>query len=213
MKFLIDMSSQVRKFASACAILVLLLVATGCDTLPKPDVAPPSEGQSDPPPVAGPDKIQVGDMLKISFNGPTTGNIPDYEDRVPEKGVITLPQIGEVEVVKKDRIELQNEIHDLYVPEYYKYLTVTITMDQRFFYVKGAVKKPDRHFYAGEMTVVRAIAVAGDFTPFAAKNRVKLIHKDGSIEIIDCEKAVKNPSKYDVQVLPGDTIEVPETIF
>ena len=52
----------------------------------------------------------------------------------------------------KSRVELQKEIKALYVPKFYRNLTVTIEPDQRFFYVYGEVNKPDRHFYAGELT-------------------------------------------------------------
>ena len=152
-------------------------------------------------------------MLKITFRGPVSGQIPDHEDRVSEEGLINLPQVGEIKAAGKSRIDLQKEITKLYVPAYYKHLTVTIAPDQRFFYVQGQVNKPDRHFYAGELTVLRAISVAGDFTDFADKTDVKLIRSDGSIEVINCKKALSNPTEFDVEVLPGDTINVPMRLF
>ncbi len=187
----------------------LLSVVAGCAAPQKSGVG---GGDSEARKFDDSDEIRVGDMLKITFRGSVSNPIPDHEDRVSEQGLINLPQIGEVKAAGKDRIELQKEITKLYLP-YYKHLTVTIAPDQRFFYVYGQVKKPDRHFYAGELTVLRAIAAAGDFTDFADKTEVKLIRGDGTIEIVNCKKALNNPAELDVEVLPGDTINVPMRIW
>ena len=151
-------------------------------------------------------------MLTVRFSGTSSFMVPDHEERVSESGYITLQQIGDVKAVGKSRVDLQKEIKDRYVPKFYKNLTVTIAPDQRFFYVYGEVNKPDRHFYAGELSLLGAISTAGDFTDFANRKRVKLIRTDGSVEIINCRDATKDPSK-NVEVLPGDTIEVPRRFF
>ena len=158
------------------------------------------------------DEIRVGDMLNIRFSGTSSIIVPEHDERVSEDGYITLQQIGDVKAVGKSRVELQKEIRDRYVPKFYKNLTVTIAPDQRFFYVYGEVNKPDRHFYAGELTVLGAISAAGDFTDFANPKKVRLIRTDGTVEIINCKDALTDPSK-NVEVLPGDTINVPRRII
>jgi protein involved in polysaccharide export with SLBB domain len=208
MKFSIDMNPKFRAASLLVMFCCLVMFLTGCGTTPKP-----TEGsQADKKIFDDSDEIRVGDMLKITFRGTVSTVIPDHEDRVSEQGYINLPQIGEVKAAGKDRIELQKEITELYVP-YFKHLTVTIAPDQRFFYVNGEVKKVDRYFYAGEMNVLRAISTAGGFTNFADKTKVRLIRADGTIEIVNCKKALDNPGELNIEVLPGDTINVPMRIF
>ena len=101
---------------------------------------------------------------------------------------------------------MQTEIHDLYVDEYYKRLTVTVTSEQRVYYVGGQVRSPGRQVYLGATTVTKAIQSAGDFTDFAAKRRVELTRGDKRL-LIDCLKAAKDPS-LDLPVFPGDKIHV-----
>lgn len=153
------------------------------------------------------DRIQIGDPLKIAFRGPTQ-LIPDHEERVANDGFITLPQIGEVKAAGLTRSELQKIIHEKYVPDYYKTLTVTVAPLERFFYVRGYVKMPNRYVYNGELTVLGAIATAGGFAMFAKETDVQLTRTNGKVETINCKKASDDPS-LDLKVLPGDQIYVP----
>jgi len=57
------------------------------------------------------------------------------------------------------------------------------------------------------MTIVKAIAVAGGFTDFAKKTKVRLT-RGSHTEIINVEKAISDP-RYDVPIFPGDKIFVP----
>ena len=61
------------------------------------------------------------------------------------------------------------------------------------------------------MTLFSAINAAGDFTEFGDQGKVHLM-RGNHVEIINCKKIRANPS-LDVKVLPGDIIQVPETIW
>jgi hypothetical protein len=52
-----------------------------------------------------------------------------------------------------------------------------------------------------------AIGAAGDFTPFADKRHVKVIHLDGTIKTVNCNKAITHP-ELDIPIYPGDKIQV-----
>jgi protein involved in polysaccharide export with SLBB domain len=119
--------------------------------------------------------------------------------------------IGSIKAVGKTAGELQTEIHDLYVPQYYVRLTVTVKAGDLIYYVRGEVKSPGREIYVGETTVTKAIASAGDFTDFAS-HTVSLIRANGEIIKVDVDKASDN-STLDLQVYPGDQIVVPRRIF
>jgi len=74
-------------------------------------------------------------------------------------------------------------------------------------YVIGEVMKPGAYKYADGETVIKAISMAGDFDLFAAKKKIRITRRvDGKEQII--EKVPLHQS-----VLPGDIIEVPESLF
>ncbi len=74
--------------------------------------------------------------------------------------------------------DLETEIVALYVPKYYLHLTVSVKPEGRFVYVGGQVRKPDRYPHEGNMTVLKAIKMAGDFTDYANKRKVPLTRAD-----------------------------------
>jgi protein involved in polysaccharide export with SLBB domain len=114
----------------------------------------------------------------------------------------------------KTRGELEREIHDYYVPSIYKQMTVVVRHEPqtRFYSVGGEVKAPGRQVYISAMTVLKAIQSSGDFTDFANKRRVKLIHANGKSQVVNCKKIIKYPN-LDLPVYPGDTIVVPRRLF
>lgn len=156
-------------------------------------------------------RFHVGDTVTVSFSG-TADPILDHVEPIKEDGTITLPYIGAVRAIGRTAGELQNDIHDLYVPKYYVRLTITVSSPQRVFYVGGEVKQPGRQLYIGETTVTKAIQAAGDFTDFANHNKVWLTRSNGERIKVNCSKAMKNPS-LDPPVYPGDQIQVPRRLF
>ncbi len=152
------------------------------------------------------DVLRKGDLLTIVFAGPNPPT--DKEERIKEDGTVNLPLIGSIQAEGKSSGQLQKEIQDLYVPTYYKRLTVTVKTENRVFYVQGEVRAGGRLVYTGEITVMGAIASAGGFTDFAARNRIEVVKVDGSRLIVDGRKA-KNNRKFDPPVVPGDQLYVP----
>ncbi len=170
-------------------------------------------GAAEVPPAAlpGTDLIQVGDNLTINFSdlpGPTP--TPPIEDKVRDDGTIRLIQNLTFKAAGKTRGDLEKEIHDTYVPNYYKTMTVQIRQMQntQFYYVDGEVKTPDRQIYVSRLTVLKAIASAKGFTDFARKKAVVLTRADGRKHVINCVKAQTDP-RLDLEVYPGDKIWVP----
>jgi len=183
--------------------IVSLAVLSGCQTGSRAQLPPPESGNA----------FHVGDLVTVSVV-PVSANvdsIPDHTERIGEDGTITLLYVGQVTAVGKTPSQLQKEIHDLYVPKYYKDLNVTVKGEDRFFYVDGEVQQRGAKIYPGDMTIVKAISVAGGFTDFAKRTKVKLI-RGGHTEIVNVDKAINDPS-LDVPVFPGDKIIVPRRFF
>jgi protein involved in polysaccharide export with SLBB domain len=156
--------------------------------------------------------IRVGDTVKVTLTPPMRANQPnpsqDYKVTVKEDGTIALPYFPAIPAAGKTTKELEQTIHDNYVPNYYITLGVTVEPDTRFFFVGGEVNKADRHEYIGGITVTRAIQASQGFTEYANRKKIRLIRSNGKLEIVNWNTAIEHPEK-DPQVYPGDTVEVP----
>ncbi len=188
----------------AAGLLVSALFFTGCSSTP---VDPVFANHLAAAEVA---RLNVGDILTITLSGPPEEITPHIET-IKEDGTITMNSIGHVPAVGKTAGELQNIIHDLYVPKFYTHLTVSVSTGDRVYYVRGEVKQPGRQLYLGETTVTRAIASAGDFTDFANKQKVWLIRGKHKLRV-NCEEVSDHPEK-DPLVYPGDQILVDRQLF
>ena len=127
------------------------------------------------------------------------------EQTVKGDGTITLWYSKTFHVAGKTRGQVEKEIHDAYVPDYWVNATVTVShqVQSRFYYVGGEVKAPGRQVYIGRISVTRAIQSAGDFTDWANKKKVQLIRSNGEKKVINCVKALEKP-ELDLEVFPGD---------
>ena len=153
--------------------------------------------------------LRVGDSLTITFTD-TPIVIPTFDEKIREDGTITLTLNKMFTAAGKSRGDLEKEIRAAYVPSYYKYMTVSVRQQEstRWYYVNGEVRAPNRQIYNSRITVLKAIASSGGFTDFANKKKVKLTRVDGRTQIVNCAKALDNPS-LDPEVYPNDTIHVP----
>jgi len=157
-------------------------------------------------------RLHIGDVVSITFSGlPET--VEPQDKPIKEDGTITLPDIGRVKAVGKTIGELEDTIHDLYVPKIYTHLNVTVkTSSDRVYYIRGEVKQPGRLIYAGAITVSKAITSAGDFTDFANRSKVWLIRSNGDRFKLDLND-ILDGSQPDPPVYPGDQIEVSRRMF
>jgi polysaccharide export outer membrane protein len=197
---------QVPHVAGALALFVAALALSGCESLEPSGSGSGAEAASGKPQEGG-EELRVGDLVTVKFSGIL--NPPrDHEERIKEDGYISLPYVGPIKAAGLTTGQLQTNIRTNYVPALYRDLTVTVTSENRFFYVGGEVRFPSRQVYATRITVLGAINSAGGFTDFANKTNVKLTRINGEIKIVNCKRALKKP-ELDLEVYPGDRIEVP----
>ena len=134
----------------------------------------------------------------------------NHEERIKDDGTITPPDISQAAAVPaagKTRAELEKDLQERY-NKYYRNLTLIVQTESRFFYVDGEVRSPNRHPYAGQMTVTKALAVAGGVTDFAKRTKVQLTRVNGQRITVNYDKALRKP-ELDPPVYPGDRIYVP----
>ncbi len=190
------------------AIVAGMVLLTGCVT----------DGTEKPlPPVnCSADEIRPGDGLTITFADANPPPIqgPEYRDRVKDDGNIQLPLVGSIKVAGRRSGDVERDVQRLYIDKgYYKRITVTIRVEERYYSIGGEVRNPGPKMFSGEVTVLRAIQAAGDFTDFADKTSIKVIRTTGTNEIFNANKAIKDPAKYDRKICPGDTIHVGRRMF
>lgn len=106
--------------------------------------------------------IASGDFIVVTFAGLVAPPLPHQEPVKPD-GSILMPLIGRVVAAGKSVGQLQTEIHDAYVPRYYKNMHVKITVNspsdlQAFLLEKFGYDLPTHDF--------RRITNATDRVPF-----------------------------------------------
>ena len=196
-------------FLGATALLSVIAF-TGCETTGG------TSGKTGvslrPPPVAS-DVLRKDDLIVITFaNLPTSAMKAPHEEKIKDDGMITPPEIGPVKAEGKTAGQLQKEIQDAYVPKLYRRMTVTVRPPERFFFVQGEVKIPNRYQITPGMTVLKAITTAGGFTDFAKKTEVEVTGISGERYVIDCKAAQKKPS-LDLPLYPDDRVNVPKRFY
>ncbi len=165
--------------------------------------------------ITGTDKVarlHVGDTVNITLGG-LPDEIPPMTKPIKDDGTISLPDVGRVQASGKTPGQLEDAIHDLYVPKYYTHLNVTVqTSNDRVYYVRGEVKQPGRMIYTGDITVSKAITSAGDFTDFADRSNVYLTRANGQRFELNLKRILAGEDP-DPPVYPGDQIEVTRRLF
>jgi polysaccharide export outer membrane protein len=194
------------------ALSALVIALSGCATTDDGAMmSAQGTGGTNAVPRIDSDTIRVGELLTIELLD--IGAPTKIEQTVGEDKTITLPLLPErIPAAGKKVNDLQDDIHDRYVPRYYKRMTVNIKRENRYFFVGGQVKNPSQRVYTGDMTLMRAIKSAGDFTDYADRRHVKILRSNGVQESVDAKAIIKNPKK-DVPIYPGDTIDVPLRIY
>lgn len=152
-------------------------------------------------------RIRKGDKLKIDFfEAPSMP--PSWEQVVREDGTIALPMTLVMTAEGKTKRELADDIHKVYVPKYFKRMSVNIKSDDRYYFVTGEVKTPGVKAHPGELTVTKAIGAAGDFTDFAQKKKIQVFRANGEKIRVNWNEAAEHPER-DIPVYPGDRVHVP----
>jgi protein involved in polysaccharide export with SLBB domain len=151
--------------------------------------------------------LRPGDRIRVVFSGIPVPP-PIHMDEITADGFIKPPLLNAVKAAGKTSSQLQDDLQGLYVPAFFKAITINVTIEERYFFVGGEVKLPGQKPYLSTMTVVKAIQAAGDFTDFANRTSVLVTRADGTKLEVNCKKAIRNRA-LDIPIYPGDTINVP----
>jgi len=152
----------------------------------------------------GPYTLDSGDKLRIVVFGQDTLS---NTYTVDAQGAVSLPLVGAVGARGLTTSQLASAIAGRLRSGYVRDPSVAVEIDTyRPFFVLGEVTFPGQYPYVPNMTVENAIAIAGGFTPRAAKDKVTITRK-----VQGEPSRLVLPLRYPLR--PGDTIEVSERWF
>jgi polysaccharide export outer membrane protein len=83
-------------------------------------------------------------------------------------------------------------------------------------FVMGEVRRPGSIPFAKDLTVVKALALAGGFTPFASPSKVMVIRVEDAKRLtlpVNVTTLLKGGEAQDIALRAGDVIHVPESLF
>lgn len=148
--------------------------------------------------------LGAGDKLRVTVFG-QDGISNTYI--VDAGGNVSLPLIGSVPARGITAQQLSQRIAERLKQGYVREPHVTVEVEAyRPFFILGEVTTPGQYPYVADMTVEKAIAIAGGFAPRAFKQTVELTHNVQGQQI-----KTEVPLGYPLR--PGDTVLVKERWF
>ncbi len=187
---------------AALAIVSLgAVVLAACTT--GPERGNPQEMQQSGLGIAG-YRLGSGDEVKVTvYDEPSLSG----SFIVDGQGAVSMSLIGQVEVVNLTLNDASRLIETKYKDGWLKDPKVSTELVKgRPYYILGEVNRPGEFPFVSGLTVMNAIASAGDFTYRADKNRILI-------------KSADSPNEREVEltpttlVRPGDTIRIRERFF
>ncbi|MEN9572817.1 MAG: hypothetical protein RL514_672 [Verrucomicrobiota bacterium] len=192
-------------------LLLVCCLGLACDTLDQGAGRPAAAPRGAAAAPTSTDILLVGEKVQVLLSDTPTGPI-SADLTISEDGKITLHLDQTFVAAGKTRSKLETEIRARYVPNFYTKMTVTVKQEERFVFVGGFVKVPNRYPYSPGLTVLKAISAAGDFNEFGDKTKVTITRAGDVKETMDCKAAIENPT-LDRALFPGDRIHVPRRGF
>ncbi|NKN34550.1 polysaccharide biosynthesis/export family protein [Marichromatium bheemlicum] len=150
---------------------------------------------------AGQYTLGPGDKMRVTVFGE-----PHLSGKflVNANGTIAMPLIEPIAVNGLTLNQTEAEIRKALSAGFMGNPRVSVDiLEYRPFFIIGEVIEPGRYPYVADMTVLHAVAIAGGFTPRAAKNKI-VMQRDGKEDL---------PVSNSTPVQPGDIITVKERFF
>jgi polysaccharide export outer membrane protein len=148
--------------------------------------------------------LDAGDKLRVMVFG-QDGISNAYI--VDAGGNVNLPLIGTVPARGATTQQLSQRIAERLKQGYVREPHVTVEIETyRPFFILGEVTTPGQYPYVADMTVEKAIAIAGGFAPRAFKQTVELTHTAQG-------QPIKSEVPLNYPLRPGDTVLVKERWF
>jgi len=153
--------------------------------------------------------LRPDDTVEVFLHIPADDKSSSISDVVDSFGVITLPLVGDIKVGSLTTSEAEKAIVAAYVDGgYYQQIDVTVVcqsmMQERLYYVEGAVKKNGSFQWTDNLTLRSAIINAGGVDDFA--NRVIELTRGGVTTKYNLHQ-IERGTVEDPPIQPGDILK------
>lgn len=181
----------------ALVLALAAMLATGCSGY-RP--APPAFHEA----INQPYILDAGDRIRVTvFEQESLSNV--YS--VDQSGYVAFPLVGAIAARGYTVQQIEGQIAEKLRQGYLRDPDVSVEIDRyRPVFVMGEVGAAGQYSYVPGMTVQKAVAAAGGFTPRANQNNVD-ITRDINGKVMTGRVLTSDP------LLPGDTIYVRERLF
>jgi polysaccharide biosynthesis/export protein len=170
----------------------------------RPHVVPAMPVRAPMPKEEGPYTLDAGDKVRVVVFG--QDNLSNSYT-VDAGGQVTLPLIGAVRARGSTTQQLADAISGELKQSYIRDPSVAVEVEvYRPFFVLGEVTYPGQYPFVPDMTVEKAISIAGGFTPRASKNPVTVTRNMNG-------RQARRALPVHSRVRPGDVITVGERWF
>jgi polysaccharide export outer membrane protein len=199
--------NPVARLLTFFAIVLGFVGSTGCGGLSRANLY-------DGPPLGEPEyRLGVADVLAVEVKDNPSFSI--QQATVRPDGQVTLPLVDDVRVVGLTPAQVRAEVVRK-LEAFIKQPMVTVSLVQLnsySFYVLGRVQNPNRYTSHGLVTVLQALAMAGDVTPYATPENIVVIRRfpDGQRRIRFDYPAVVDGTRLqeNIHIETGDVVYVP----
>jgi len=145
------------------------------------------------------DKVKVAVLDEQTLSGKFT---------IDNKGMITMPLIGDVGIEGCTTTQAKQIIADRYADGYLLNPNISVEIDAyKPIYVIGEVRTPGEFEYSLDMNVLKAVALAGGFTYRANKKSIPILRKDSN------GMTYQDTYPANAEIIPGDIITIKERLF
>jgi polysaccharide biosynthesis/export protein VpsN len=147
--------------------------------------------------------LHAGDKVRVAVFDEAELSVTE---RVSDRGTISYPLLGELQVAGLSPEELERLITSRLKGPYLVDPRVTVSIDEhRPFFVMGHVNRPGSYPYVLGLTVRKAISMAGGFTDRASRGKIFVVSEQPA-------EAERKVGEGDA-IGPGDTVVVKESLF
>ena len=159
--------------------------------------------------------LRSGDMFDLRIGGVPADEIGVISGSytIDGDGYMNISHLGKLRVGGMTASQVQSLVERSYVDRgIFTHPTIVVAPGARFVNVGGnGMKGESRVPYTPDMTLLTAITAGSGFNDYADQKRVRLI-RGGAVQVFNCNEIRKNPEK-DIKLLPGDIIQVPQSMF
>ena len=149
-------------------------------------------------------RLGPGDTIQITVN-----DEPDLtlKTKIALNGKISFFFLGEINVAGQTVKALEKHLHDKLLDGFLLHPVVFVSVvEHRIYFVNGEVNRAGGYPFLANLTVRKAVVLAGGFSDHADRSRITVIRGNDPLYQ---QKRIK----LDAPVLPGDIITVAESFW